>query len=201
MLRLAPLALVIALAACSQETQVTPTAPVDTPPPATAPVDANALTANGWGPLRIGMTRAEVETALGPDANPNAVGGADPQACDQFRPQRAPENMLLMLEQGVLTRISLTRTSTLKTDRGLGIGDTAAAIKAAYGAAALTEPHKYQAAPSEYITAWSVGAPTAAQPYVQDPSARGIRYEVGDQGTVTAVHAGGPSIQLVEGRS
>lgn len=201
MLRIAPIALVIALAACSQETQVTTPAPTQPPPAATAPVDASALTATGWGPLRIGMTRAEVEAALGPDANPNAVGGADPQACDQFRPQRAPENMLLMLEQGVLTRISLTRTSTLKTDRGFGIGDTAAAIKTAYGASALVEPHKYQSAPAEYITVWTTGGPTAAQAYVQDPNARGIRYEIGDQGTVTAVHAGAPAIQLVEGCS
>ncbi|WP_158332143.1 hypothetical protein [Brevundimonas abyssalis] len=36
------------------------------------------------------MTRAEVVAALGEDANPDAVGGPDPESCDQFRPERRP---------------------------------------------------------------------------------------------------------------
>lgn len=39
------------------------------------------------------------------------MGGPDPEACDQFRPERAPEGMLLMVEDGRLTRISLTGPS------------------------------------------------------------------------------------------
>ena len=109
---LAPIALAAVLVACSAE------APTETPAPpveSEAPVDANALTANGWGPLRIGMTRAEVVAALGEDANPDAVGGPEPDVCDQFRPIQAPEDMLLMLENGVLTRISLVRNATLRS--------------------------------------------------------------------------------------
>lgn len=193
-------ALALVLAACSPPAQ-TPETPTDQPPASEAPVSINALSAQGWGPLRIGMTRAEVVQALGEDANPNAVGGNDPQACDLFHPADAPQDMLVMIEQGLLTRISLTRDATLKTDRGFGIGDSASAIKTAYGDDALVRPHQYVAAPAEYITAWSVNGSTDATAYVQDPSARGIRYEIGDQGTVTAVHAGGPSIQYVEGCS
>lgn len=190
----------LALAACQQPAEPTPAPtepPVTTPTP--TPVDANALTAEGWGPLRIGMTLAEITAALGPDADPNAVGGADPATCDQFRPERAPEGMLLMTEQGKLSRISLIRNSTLKTDRGFGLGDSAAAIKTAYGVAAVATPHKYEAAPSEYITAWSGAAP-AAGATVPD-TARGIVYEIGGDGMVKAIHAGGPSIQYVEGCS
>ena len=167
--------------------------PVTTPTP--TPVDANALTAEGWGPLRIGMTLAEITAALGPDADPNAVGGADPATCDQFRPERAPEGMLLMTEQGKLSRISLIRNSTLKTDRGFGLGDSAAAIKAAYGTAATASPHKYQEAPAEYIAAWSTPPGGAAG------TERGVVYEIGGDGKVIAIHAGGPSIQYVEGCS
>ncbi|MDQ3124864.1 MAG: hypothetical protein M3Q74_04590, partial [Pseudomonadota bacterium] len=165
------------------------------PVPAPAPA-ADVLTAQGFGPLRIGMTRAEVETALGADSNPEAVGGPDPASCDIFHPARAPQGMMVMVEDGVLTSIWLQRGSTLKTDRGFGVGDTATAIKAAYGPLAHVSPHKYAEAPAEYITTWAVGG---AAGYVQNPAARGIAYHIGSQGTAEHVAAGGPSIQYVEG--
>ncbi|MFN4297921.1 MAG: hypothetical protein ACK4FB_13905 [Brevundimonas sp.] len=189
---------VLALAACGQPDESAP----ETPPAAEAPAqtpDSNALSAQGWGPLRIGMTRAEITRALGPDANPDAVGGPDPESCDQYRPERAPEGVLLMLEQGVLTRISLIREATLTTDRGFGIGDSAADIKAAYGDAAQVSPHKYVDAPAEYITVWTDGPSSA--PYREDPDARGVVYEIGADGNVSMIHVGGPSIQYVEGCS
>ncbi len=201
MKHLAPLAaLAIALAACSGETpapaDTTTAAPAAdaTPSPATT---EPTLTSTGWGPLKIGMTLAEVTAAAGPDSNPDDVGGPEPEYCDQFRPANAPEGLLVMIEQGKLTRISLIELSPLKTDKGLGIGDTAAAVKAAYGAAAQTGPHKYQDPPAEYITIWDSGP--RAEPYVQDEAARGLVYEIDGTGKVGAIHAGGPSIQLVEG--
>lgn len=186
---------VLALAACGSPDP----APAPTPEPAPAPAPAPAadvLTAQGFGPLRIGMTRAEVETALGADSNPGAVGGPEPEACDTFHPARAPTGLRVMVEQGVLTSIWLDRGATLKTDRGFGVGDAATAIKAAYGPTATASPHKYAAAPAEYITTWSVGG---AAGYVQNPAARGIAYHIGTDGTAEHVAAGGPSIQYVEG--
>jgi hypothetical protein len=175
------------------------TAPVAPPAaePAPPPAAGDVLTAEGWGPLKIGMTKDEVTAALGADANPNAVGGPDEEACNEYRPERAPEGLLVMLEKGKVTRISLIAPSTLKTDKGLGVGDTAEAVKTAYGAGAKSSPHKYQAAPAEYITAWTGGL--RAEPYVQDEAARGINYSVAESGKVEAIHAGGPSIQYVEG--
>lgn len=190
----------LALTACGQADETSDVPAGEAPPAAEAPAatpDPNALTAQGWGPLRIGMTRAEVVTALGEDANPGAVGGPDPESCDQFRPERAPENLLVMVEQGVLTRISALEGSDLKTDRGFGVGDGAADIKAAYGDTAQVTPHKYSEPPAEYITIWSDGP--SAQPYRQDSDARGIVYEIGADGNVSMIHVGGPSIQYVEG--
>lgn len=182
---------VLALAACgAPETEPSP-APAPTAPPA-----ADVLTAQGFGPLRIGMTRAEVEAALGPDANPNAVGGPDPESCDIFHPARAPEGLSVMVEAGVLTSIWLDDGSTLKTDRGFGIGDAATAIKTAYGPSATATPHKYAAPPAEYVSTWSVGGGPG---YVQDSAARGISYHIGTDGRAEHVAAGGPSIQYVEG--
>ncbi len=200
---LATAAVIALLAACGQTTAppTTTEAPITT-----APVDANAITSEGWNSLRIGMTRAEVTAAVGAQANPNTVGGADPASCDLFHPANAPEGMLVMIQQDVLTSITLRNNTTLKTDRGFGIGDTAAAIKAAYGASAHVLPHHYIGLPAEYITVWTnTGGATLDEhgwiPENTTPNARGIRYETNAEGRVTEIHAGGPSIQYVEGCS
>ncbi|WP_339914535.1 hypothetical protein [uncultured Brevundimonas sp.] len=192
MIRIAVLgsAALLGLSACNAP-EPAPAAPAsETAPPRATP--ANPLTAEGYGPLRIGMTRAEIITAMDEDANPDAVGGPDPASCDMFHPSRAPEGLLVMVEDGVLTSIHLGRNTTVKTDRGLGIGDTAAAVKQAYGTAAQVTPHKYVDAPAEYITVWSAADHNG-------PTARGLRYEIGEDGRVQGIAVGGPSIQYVEG--
>lgn len=193
---LATVAIAALLAACGQ-TATTPEAPPAVTAP--APVDANAITSEGWNALRVGMTRAEVTTAVGA-GNPNAVGGADPASCDLFHPANAPEGMLVMIQRDVLTSITLRNNTTLKTDRGFGVGSTAEAIKTAYGASAQVSPHRYVEG-AEYITVWTANGPPDANIYTENAAARGIRYETNGEGMVTAVHAGGPSIQYVEGCS
>ncbi|WNO53828.1 hypothetical protein [Stakelama saccharophila] len=218
-MRLFPIALILTLAACSSEpAQQNRTQPAGEPvenaaTPAATPVEANraaaqpageadvpdarALTANGWGPLKIGMTKAEVTKALGGDADPGAANGPDPETCEQYRPERAPDGMMVMLEAGRLTRITLDSDSDIETARGIGVGDTAAAVRAAYGTALTASPHKYVEQPGEYLTLWINGAGDGA--YVESPYARGIRFEIGKDGKVQSIHAGGPSIQYVEG--
>lgn len=186
-----------ALAACNApDDPAVPAASVE-PAPAVAPaspppVAANVLTAQGFGPLRIGMTRAEVEAALGPDATPGSVGGPEPEACDIFRPDRAPQGLQVMVENGILTNVRLIRDADIATDRGFRIGDPAAAVKAAYGASAEVVSHKYVEAPAEYVTVWTSSDHSS-------PAARGIKYEIGSDGNVQSIAAGGPSIQYVEG--
>src|SRR5690606_21322165 len=126
-----------------------PGAPADE---ATADPDASdalsvdtPLTAHGWGPLRIGMTRAEVVAAAGEDANPDAVGGPDPERCDEFRPNGAPAGLLAMIENGRLSRVSIGSGSEVRTDEGIGIGDPASAVKEAYRGSATSTPHAYLA--------------------------------------------------------
>jgi hypothetical protein len=177
-------------------TPASPERPAKAAPAAAEPV----LTAEGFGPLRIGMTRAEVVKALGEDDDPEAVGGPDPASCDEFRPARAPEGMLVMIEEGRLTRISLIDGSKVKTDRGLGLGATAAAVRAAYGPALQAERHKYEEAPAEYLSVWAKDPPKDEKsPAPARARARGIVYEVGSKGVVQSISAGGPSILYVEG--
>ncbi len=149
------------------------------------------LTSDGWGELRIGMTRQEVVASMGEDANPTAVGGPNPEACDQFRPERAPNGMLVMIEQGRLTRISVSAGAGVETEGGIAVGDSASAIRDQFASNVVTTPHKYWPAPAEYLTVWTIVPP--------GPDAKGVVYEVGEEGRVVHIHAGGASIQYVEG--
>jgi hypothetical protein len=153
--------------------------------------DARPITPDGWGPLRIGMTRAEVAAAAGEDANPDAVGGPDPEQCDEFRPRNAPPGVLVMIERGVLTRISVSRSSDILTAEGFGVGDRSADVASAYGSRARIEAHEYQEPPATYITIWRPGA--------SGTDRRGIRYEGDASGAIVHVRAGGPSIEYTEG--
>lgn len=154
---------------------------------------ADVITADGWGPLRIGMSVDAMSAAGGADADPDAVGGADPARCDEFRPQNAPQGVLVMVENGVLTRISVSRNRDIRTGDGFRVGDPASEILAHYGTRAQVEPHKYWESPAKNILVWR-GPRTGAD-------ARGIRYEIGTDGAVAHIRAGGPSIELVEGCS
>jgi len=191
-----------ALAACGESAPE----PVNTNPqsglePGASPspaADPQTLRPEGWGPLRIGMTKAEIESALGPDSAPNAVGGNDVEVCDIFHPQRAPEGLLVMLTDGRLSRITLMRDAPVETSEGLKIGASAADVLRAYGQRAQTQPHKYIDAPAQYVTVWTAPRPSG-EPFVDDPSARGVRYEIGIESKVVGIHAGDRSIQNVEG--
>src|SRR5690606_16800062 len=101
------------------------------------------------------------------------------------------------IQPDVLTSIILLDHAKLRTDRGFGVGSTAAEIKTAHGASAVSEPHKYVEG-AESIPICGTGGPTAAAPLVEEPNARRIRYDTNAQGVVTALHAGGSSIQNVE---
>lgn len=158
------------------------------------PIDAEPgpmlLTAEGWDGLRIGMTRAEVVAAAGEDANPEAVGGPEPEMCDEFRPTAAPEGLLVMIEQGILTRISVHEANGIATPTGIQVGDPGDLVLRAYGDRVIVEPHKYVDPPAGYLTVWEGDAAGER---------RGIRYEIGQDGHVTHIHAGSGSIEYVEG--
>ena len=104
--------------------------------------------------VKIGMTRTEIVAAVGDNSVPGAVGGPEPDVCDEFHPARAPDGLYVMIEDGKLSRITVTELSKLKTLDGFGIGDAPDAIKNFYGTRATATPHKYQDTPAEYITVW-----------------------------------------------
>jgi len=184
---------VLALAACGEprRPEKTEAPAAATAPASPAPVDPDLLTPDGIGVIRIGQSVGEVQALAGMSDTPIA----DPSGCNIFHPSRAPAGVVVMAELGHVTRVTLHEGAAAKTDKGFGVGSEASAIKAAYGGGVIVQPAKYDPAPAQDLYVWARGGSTS---YVADPEARGVRYEVGSDGKVKAVHAGGPSIQLAE---
>jgi hypothetical protein len=154
---------------------------------AAAPVSPPAwhLTVDGLGPVRIGMNRAQVESALHATLKGEALD--DEESCIEMVPEGPDQGLWFMFEGYKLTRISIGEPSKVKTPRGMGIGSSADAVRRAYGRGLKVEPHHYEDLPSEYLTFWTV------------PGKRGVRFETDSKRRVQTIHAGTDSIRYVEG--
>ena len=144
------------------------------------------LTPDGWGPVRIGMTEAQVERALRVRLHGEPLESRDENACVEMDSARFPD-VVFMFEDKKLSRISLWEKSTITTSRGIGLGSSADQVRRAYGRALIASPHIYESAPAEYLTYWVV------------KGKRGVRFETDGERRVQAIHAGASAIEYVEG--
>ena len=142
------------------------------------------LTVDGLGPVRIGMTQAQVAQALGTKLEGEAIESDD--ICVEKASPRL-KGVYFMFEERKLTRISIGDDSRVRTPRGIGVGASAAEVRRKYPKPLQAEPHHYLDLPGEYLTYWTV------------PKRRGVRFETDLKRRVQTIHAGGPSIQYVEG--
>lgn len=143
------------------------------------------LTPAGLGPVRIGMTRDQVASALGTaltDASAVEIG----EDCGEASTSLLPGTWF-MFEKGELTRVSLHSPSALTTPRGVAPGVSEAEVRTAYPTGLTASPHEYEAPPAKYLTFWTTVRRT------------GVRFEINHKGSVEAVHAGTRSIEYVEG--
>lgn len=155
---------------------------------AAAPVPSQnwKLTPTGWGPAKIGMTRAQVSKALKTRLEGEPID--DEGTClELVGADDALPGLLFLFEEGKLSRISAIEPSAVATPRGVHVGSTADEVRKAYGAGIKSEPHHYEDPPAEYLTYWL------------DPGRRGVRFETDNHGRVDSIHAGTSSIQYVEG--
>ena len=155
-------------------------------PPQAAPSYNWSLTPAGWGPVRIGMTRARAEKALKLTLEGEAFDN-EGSCAELYSSDPRLAGLYFMFQDGKLTRVSAVEKAAIKTPRGIAIGATAEAVRTAYGAQLQAEPHHYAGAPAEYLTYWL------------KPKERGVRFETDAQSKVETIHAGNDSIQLVEG--
>jgi hypothetical protein len=150
---------------------------------AAAAVPAWPLTPDGWGPVKIGMTQKQVAAALNARLTGEAI--EDENIC--VEKVSARPGMVFMFEEGRLTRISIGEPSKVITPRGIGVGAAAAEVRRTYGKGLESEAHHYVGKPAEYLTYWT------------KPGVRGVRFETDDKRRVETIHAGGPSIEYIEG--
>jgi hypothetical protein len=174
-----PAALVVAslaLAACQQD------------PPAQGARDPQAplISAEGYGPVRVGMTVAEASAALGEALTDNGPEISD--GCQTYHgspESTALEGTYFMTQDGRIARVS-TVSPAPSTAENIHVGSTDAEVRTAY-TGVIEEPAHYDDPPAHSLIVW------------RTPNEAGIRFEINAEGVVTAIHAGNDAILLAEG--
>lgn len=144
------------------------------------------LTPDGYGPVRIGMTRAQVERALNVRLEGEPVDDAN--VCIEMGPRSGEHrDLVFMFIQRRLSRIAAGGSSRVTTPRGIGIGASAAQVRRAYGRGLRAEEHAYLGIPAEYLTFWT------------RPNRRGVRFVTDINRRTEVVIAGDETIRYIEG--
>lgn len=177
-MRVAALALIFTLSACQWD------------PPSQGARDSSvpALTVEGYGDMRIGMSLEDARRVSGqPMANP-PLDEETPGACSEQEYRTADGDQLwLMFEGDKITRITAsTEAPRTRTAQNVGVGSTDAEVRTAYQNV-IEEGAHYNPPPAHNLIVWTT------------PEQSGLLFEVSEQGIVTSVHAGGPSIRYMEG--
>ncbi|HVJ70818.1 MAG TPA: hypothetical protein VM531_04785 [Sphingomicrobium sp.] len=154
--------------------------------PSSAPSYDWKLAPTGWGPVRIGMNRDQVEKALNDRLEGDAFDN-EGSCIELFPESEALKGSYFMFLEGKLSRISVSSPSHIVTPRGIGVGANADEVRKAYGEKLQAEPNHYLDLPAEYLTFWL------------KPEKSGVRFETDAQRNVEIIHAGNASIQYIEG--
>ncbi|MGA0601876.1 hypothetical protein ACO2Q3_14305 [Caulobacter sp. KR2-114] len=140
------------------------------------------ITPDGLGPLKIGMTPKQAQAALGRKVTTDNSFDA---SCRPYEVEGL-ESLSLLFMDGKLDSIDFSEGATWKTAGGVKVGDTDAAIRKAYGAAAHKTRSAYEDPPAAYYT-------------VRGPGPHGIKFTTDSSRKITNIDAGGDSIGFIEG--
>ncbi|HEY9608372.1 hypothetical protein [Allocoleopsis sp.] len=97
------------------------------------------LSINSIGPIRVGMSVAQAETAAGVK-----LTRPDNRGCSYIRPQGNNYDFLIMVTNNRIARIDVRGNSRITTISGARIGDMESKIKSLYPGQITVTPHKYQ---------------------------------------------------------
>ncbi|MCT8267804.1 hypothetical protein NYQ83_11025 [Afifella sp. JA880] len=184
-LPLLPLALLVALAACSpdadqqaangaSETSApaasSVSAPVASPDVGSAPGSRNVIGLEGLGDLRIGEAV--------PEGGSFAERGA--QTSEACRTVSSPDypGVYAIVADGKVQRITVGQRSDVKLAEGVGVSSSEKEVRSWFGGF-REEPHKYEEAPAKYLTAPNAESGSSA-----------LRFEIGRDGKVKLFHIG-----------
>ncbi len=103
--------------------------------------------ARGAGPVRIGMTLAELSAAMGETLQPAYQSSA---TCDHVQPRMLPKGMYVMILDDSVARVDVDAPGIL-TSEGAGVGDLESRVLALYGTRAKVQPHKYTGPTGHYV--------------------------------------------------
>lgn len=147
---------------------------------------AGEISPDGYGQIHIGVSLQEARSLLGAALGQDESGGG--QACMNLPyAAEAGQTLYVMVEEGRVTRITAVESgSAVRTPEGVGVGSSDAEVRAAYPQA-IEEPAKYAPSPAHDLIVWWT------------PNESGMRFEIGADGKVAAMHVGGQSILYVEG--
>ena len=99
------------------------------------------LSINGIGPVRVGMSVAQAETAAGIRlTRPNS---SDNKECFYVKPQSGTPDVLFMVTNNRIARVEVQGNSPLTTISGARIGDTESKIKSLYPGQIQVTPKIY----------------------------------------------------------
>jgi hypothetical protein len=170
----------LALAACRADSP--PAADPAPPPPAAE--SAWTVSAAGYGPIRIGWTVAELNTALNENVRPTYQASDE---CDYIHPARLPVRVNLMVVKDTVVRVDVDTPGVL-TEKGAGVGDTEQRISELYGPVKV-QSHKYRPAGHNLIV--TDPADSMLRIIFETDSGRVVRYRAGRR----------PPVDYVEGCS
>ena len=184
------------VAACGDTAPATDPATTDTsvatqaPPVASEPADPAPTPATDDRLLRLTGIGAQRVGAAPLTTGPDAIAEDGLQISDTCRVLAGPAllGVYVLTDGKTIGRITADGESKVVTDRGIGVGATEAAVREKY-APLREEGHKYVPAPGKNLD-WEPNGPNGPA----------MRFEIGETGRVTAVHAGVPPIlHYVEG--
>jgi hypothetical protein len=147
------------------------------------------LTPEGWGQVKIGMSRSDVEAALHATLTiDDSASGAD--VCFYGWagiPERPKPPLLLRFVDRRLAVIGLSDGS-LRTDRGVKLGDPESVVQAAYGPVLQKTPAPYydDKDPRHQLYFWAA-------------SKRGLLFWIDATGHVERIEAGTQQLKAMEG--
>ncbi len=137
---LAPLLLLVACgesrSAASSDSSLTSAKAI---PGAERIVGPKDLTEYGIGPVRVGMTLAEVAGATSSGIH---LVGTDSTECSYLNWRDGPPGVLIMAEGGRVVRVDV-RNPAITTPEGIKIGSTEAEVQQQYAGQVEVLPHKY----------------------------------------------------------
>ena len=151
--------------------------------PTMGPGPGTPITAEGWGPVNVGMTPDQMAHALGAPLSIEA-NFTDSDECLYMHSDAAP-GLRFMIEEHRLVRVE-TSASVYSTSEGVRVGDTPASAREAYSDRLQIKPHKYD--PDGYYVV--IGGKTADTALLIEVS----------EGRVVEIRGGlEPAVEYVEG--